>query len=408
MDAREKLDLLGQAARYDDCTVLDPGEAADGRGFFAPATVDPRPPSRDMFPCVSHVTTPWGQRKAVLKVLQTSACQNNCHYCAFRAGRDIRRAHLSPDELARSFDLMYRAGVVDGMFLSSGIIGTSRTMDEMLATTELVRLRYGFRGYIHLKVLPGAEAAHVARAVELADRISVNLEGPTQERLMALAPQKEMADLIGPLRTAAEIIRARRRDSAWSAGEGVQPISRIGETRLGMSTQFVVGPAGESDRELLSTVQMLYREVRLARAYYSAFSPVKNTPLEGVAPTHPTREHRLYQADWLLRYYNFCVEELPFDADGQLSQAVDPKAAWAQAHPERFPIEVNAAPLPELLRIPGIGPASAKAIVQARRQAKLHELGDLRKLGARADRAAPFVTLAGHRPPYQPPLPLAG
>ena len=172
-----------------------------------------------------------------------------------------------------------------------------------------------------------------------------------------------------------------------------------------MSTQFVVGPAGESDRELLSTVQMLYREVRLARAYYSAFSPVKNTPLEGVVPTHPTREHRLYQADWLLRYYNFGAEELPFDADGQLSQEIDPKAAWAQAHPERFPIEVNAAPLPELLRIPGIGPTSAKAIVQARRQARLRELGDLRKLGARADRAAPFVTLAGKRPPYQPPLP---
>jgi predicted DNA-binding helix-hairpin-helix protein len=402
MDTREKLDLLGQAARYDDCTVLDSDETADGRGFFAPATVDPRPPSRDMFPCVSHVTTPWGERKAVLKVLQTSACQNNCNYCAFRAGRDIRRAHLTPDELARSFDLMYRAGVVDGMFLSSGIIGTSRTMDEMLATTELVRQKYGFRGYIHLKVLPGAEAAHIARAVELADRISVNLEGPTQERLAALAPQKAMVDLIGPLRIAAEIIRR------GGARAGTRPAPTIGGTRLGMSTQFVVGPAGESDRELLATVQMLYREVRLARAYYSAFSPVRNTPLEGVTPTHPTREHRLYQADWLLRYYNFGAEELPFDADGQLSQEIDPKAAWAQAHPERFPIEVNAAPLPELLRIPGIGPTSAKAIVQARRQANLRELGDLRKLGARADRAAPFVTLGGHRPPHQPPLPLVG
>ena len=406
MDTREKLDLLGQAARYDDCTVLDSDETADGRGFFAPATVDPRPPSRDMFPCVSHVTTPWGQRKAVLKVLQTSACQNNCNYCAFRAGRDIRRAHLTPDELARSFDLMYRAGVVDGMFLSSGIIGTTRTMDEMLATTELVRQKYGFRGYIHLKVLPGAEAAHIARAVELADRISVNLEGPTQERLAALAPQKAMVDLIGPLRIAAEIIR--RGDAPRPPRQARDlPLPSVG-TRLGMSTQFVVGPAGESDRELLATVQMLYREVRLARAYYSAFSPVKNTPLEGVTPTHPTREHRLYQADWLLRYYNFGAEELPFDADGQLSQEIDPKAAWAQAHPERFPIEVNAAPLPELLRIPGIGPTSAKAIVQARRQANLRELGDLRKLGARADRAAPFVTLGGHRPPHQPPLPLVG
>ncbi|MCU0500607.1 MAG: radical SAM protein [Anaerolineae bacterium] len=407
MDTRAKLDLLGQAARYDDCTVLASDENAEGRGFFAPATVDPRPPSRDMFPCVSHVTTPWGERKPVLKVLQTSACQNNCNYCAFRAGRDIRRAHLTPDELARSFDLMYRAGVVDGMFLSSGIIGTARTMDEMLATTELVRQKYGFRGYIHLKVLPGAEAAHIARAVELADRISVNLEGPTQDRLAVLAPQKAMAELIGPLRVAAKII-GRGDPARAPAPAGARPAPTIGHAHLGMSTQFVVGPAGESDRELLATVQMLYREVRLARAYYSAFSPVRNTPLEGVTPTHPTREHRLYQADWLLRYYHFDAEELPFDTEGQLSQDIDPKAAWAQAHPERFPIEVNAAPLPELLRIPGIGPSSAKAIVQARRQANLRELGDLRKLGARADRAAPFVTLGGHRPPYQPPLPLVG
>jgi predicted DNA-binding helix-hairpin-helix protein len=175
-----------------------------------------------------------------------------------------------------------------------------------------------------------------------------------------------------------------------------------------MSTQFVVGPAGESDRELLETSQMLYREVRLSRAYYSAFNPVRHTPLEGVAPTHPTREHRLYQADWLLRFYSFTAGELPFDAAGLLSQEIDPKAAWAQAHPERFPIEVNAAPLTELLRVPGIGPTSARAIVQARRQGKLRELGDLRKLGARADRAASFVTLAGKRPPYQPPLPFGG
>ena len=427
MDTRDKLNLLGQAARYDDCTALGSDAVAEGRGFFAPEAGESTP-SRDMFPCVSHVTTPWGQRKTILKVLQTSACQNNCNYCAFRAGRDLRRAHLSPDELARSFDLMYRAGVVEGLFLSSGVIGTTRTMDEMLATTELVRLKYGFRGYIHLKLLPGAEAAHITRAVELADRVSANLEGPTPERLAALAPQKDLADLIGPLRTAAKIIRGsvgaglptfdgdRDTRSGLSVHEGQNaryadsptPTSRFGHARLGMSTQFVVGPAGESDRELLSTVQMLYREIRLARAYYSAFNPVRATPLEDATPTDPRREFRLYQADWLLRFYNFSTEELPFDAAGLLSQEIDPKAAWAQAHPERFPIEVNAAPLPELLRVPGIGPVSARAIVQARRQGALHELGDLRKLGARADRAASFVTLAGKRPPYQPPLPFPG
>jgi predicted DNA-binding helix-hairpin-helix protein len=173
-----------------------------------------------------------------------------------------------------------------------------------------------------------------------------------------------------------------------------------------MSTQFVVGPAGESDRELLMTAQMLYREVRLARAYYSVFSPIADTPLESAAATDPRREFRLYQADWLLRYYGFTAEELAFDAGGQLSQAIDPKAAWARAHPERFPVEVNRAPLADLLRVPGIGPLSAKAIVNARRQGTLRELGDLRRLGARAEQAAPYVLLAGRRPPYQPPLPL--
>ncbi|MCX6028948.1 MAG: helix-hairpin-helix domain-containing protein [Chloroflexi bacterium] len=151
---------------------------------------------------------------------------------------------------------------------------------------------------------------------------------------------------------------------------------------------------------------MLYREVRLARAYYSAFNPIRDTPLESTAPTDPRREFRLYQADWLLRYYGFAAEEIPFEADGNLPENLDPKAAWARAHPERFPLEVNAAPLPELLRVPGIGPTSARAIVTARRRGNLRELGDLRKLGARADRAAPFVLLAGRRPPYQPPLPL--
>jgi predicted DNA-binding helix-hairpin-helix protein len=403
MDTRDKLNLLGQAAHYDDCSALGSDAVTEGRGFFAP-DAPASPPGRDMFPCVSHVVTPWGERKAILKVLQTSACQNNCNYCACRAGRDTRRAHLTADELARSFDLMYRAGVVEGLFLSSGIIGTARTMDEMLATTELVRRKYGFRGYVHLKLLPGAEDAHIARAVELADRVSVNLEGPTQERLAALAPQKAMAELVGPLRAAAGII-GRDNPSPSPAWAGTRPAPTIGHARLGMSTQFVVGPAGESDRELLSTVQMLYREVRLARGYYSAFRPVRDTPLENATPTDPTREHRLYQADWLLRFYGFSASELPFDPQGQLSQEIDPKAAWAEAHPERFPIEVNAAPLPELMRIPGIGPASARAILQARQQAALREIGDLRKLGARADRAAPFVTLAGKRPPYQPPLP---
>lgn len=403
MDTREKLNLLAEAARYDDYSASAPDAVAEGRGFFAPETraeADPR-----VLPCVSHLHTPDGRRKTTLKVLQTSACQNNCRYCAFRAGRDLRRAHLTPDDLARSFDLMYRAGLVESLFLSSGVMGTHRTMDEMLATVELVRLKYGFRGYIHLKLLPGAQAAHVEQAVALADRVSVNLEAPTVVALAALAPLKTLPDLVGPLRTAADILRTGRTRLS-GAGRVAAPPPPWGNARLGLSTQFVVGPAGESDRELLLTVQKLYRDLRLARAYYSAFSPIPDTPLEHAAPTDPAREFRLYQADWLLRYYGFAAEELPFGPDGALPRELDPKATWARLHPERFPVEVNRAPVNELLRVPGIGPKSARAIAAARRQGDLREIGALSKLGARADRAAPYITLAGKRPPYQPPLPL--
>jgi len=399
MDIRQKFDVLGRAAQFDD-RVGSPGsrETVVGHGLFAPGQ-DVCQAGPDMFPYVSHVTTPDGQRKPVLKILQTSICQNDCRYCAFRSGRDFRRAHFTPDELARGFDLMWRAGVVQGLFLSSGVAGTLRTMDEMLATVELVRHKYGFRGYVHLKLLPGVEADQIARAVELADRVSANLEAPTVERLAVLAPRKQMAALVGPLRTAAEIIRRVRRLSPDKL------VQQIGGARLGLSTQFVVGPAGESDRELLMTVQRLHRKLNLARVYYSAFSPISDTPLEDAPPTDPRREYRLYQADFLVRRYGFVAEELSFDEAGQLSPDVDPKMAWARAHPERFPVEVNRASLSELLRVPGIGPVSARAIVKARRQGALRELGDLRKLGARADRAAPYVVLAGRRPPWQMSLP---
>lgn len=413
MDLRERLALLSEAATFDDAVT---GESAvqddraqswqdegDGRGFFAPEAAGS--PHRNVLPCVSHHVTPEGRRRPVLKILQTSACENNCNYCAFRAGRDSRRVHVTPDEMARSFDLMYRAGLVEGMFLSSGVVGTNRTMDEMLATAELARRKYGFVGYIHLKVLPNAEAAHVERAVQLADRVSVNLEGPTQERLTQLAPKKRMDQLMTPLREASRLRRKLIDAGILPRRSERDRQPQWGNARLGLSTQFVVGPAGESDRELLTLANSLYRDLGLSRAYYSAFTPVKRTPLEGAVPTDPAREHRLYQADWLLRFYGFSAAELPFDAEDQLRTDVDPKSAWARAHPEFFPIEVNRAPLSLLLRIPGIGPHSARAIVEARQVAPLREIGDLKRLGARGDQSAPYVLLGGRRPPFQPPLP---
>jgi predicted DNA-binding helix-hairpin-helix protein len=390
MDIRERIDILSQAAAYDDLVCQKPDY-----GLCAPESIE-GPPGPNLMRSISQVVAPGGRCVPVLKILQTSACQNDCNYCAFRAGRALRRAHLTPDELSRGFDLMHRAGLVEGLFLSSGIVNTMRTMDEMLATAELLRGKYGFRGYIHMKLLPNAEPAQIARAVQLADRVSANLEGPTAEALSFLAPQKAMIELVGPLREASAQIRMLRQGTPPAMGGG----------RLGMSTQFVVGPAGETDRELLSTAQTLYREVRLSRAYYSAFSPVRDTPLADAAPTDPRREFRLYQADFLLRFYRFGVEELPFTGTGELDQSVDPKTAWARAHPEQFPIELNRAPLAQLLRIPGIGPTSARAILQARRQGTLSSLHHLRQMGARADQAAPYITIAGRRPPHQLPLPL--
>ena len=366
MDIVQKLDLLGRAAQFDVC-------AAPGG-----------PP--DLRPYISYVQPPGGGKKPVLKVLQTSFCERNCRYCAFRAGRDVPRAAFTPDELAAAFDQMQRRGLVDGLFLSSGIAGSVRTMDRMIATVELVRQRYGYTGYVHLKILPDAEEAQIEQAVRLADRVSVNLEAPNPERLALLAPRKDFAQgLMDPLRRAAAAIA--RGQGHW--------------TKLGLTTQFVVGAAGESDRELLATTQRLYDELRLARAYFSAFSPVPDTPLEDQPPVHPTRQHRLYQSDFLMRYYGFRYEDFVFDAQGNLALNEDPKVAWAEAHPEYFPVEVNRASQPALLRVPGIGPVSARRILEARRQGVLRSLGDLRKLGVIVARAAPYVLLNGQRPPLQ-------
>jgi predicted DNA-binding helix-hairpin-helix protein len=251
---------------------------------------------------------------------------------------------------------------------------------------ELVRKRYAFPGYVHLKILPGATFAHVERAVQLATRVSVNLEAPNAERLARIAPRKDFAaNLLQPMHWVKSLIEA--------SGGCLVP--------AGQTTQFVVGAAGESDREILMTTAQLYRGMRLARAYFSAFQPVVDTPLESHPPTPPLREHRLYQSDWLLRQYDFTFEDLIFDEAGNLPREADPKMIWAQVHPERFPIEINRANREELLRVPGLGPRSVARILRLRRQGAFRTLTDLKKIGAVASRAAPFILLDGKRPPYQ-------
>lgn len=371
MDLWDKVDLLGGAARWDTEKGCSP---AGGR---TRAEAD-----RWIYPAVR----PDGKRITMLKVLQSNVCENNCAYCAFRRDRDVRRDAFRPDDLARLFDDMVRRRKVEGLFLSSGVCGdVMHATEQMLATVDLIRERYRFGGYIHLKILPGADSASVAESVRLASRVSVNLEAPNARRLAALSHDKRFDVLTDTLAAAH---RARR-----EAG-----------SRVSMTTQYVVGASGESDQELLAASDDLYRGLGLARAYYSAFQPVPETPLEDHDPTPTLREHRLYQADFLLRSYGFGLEEIPFTPEGNLPTDADPKQVWASLHPEAFPIEVNTAPKRALLRIPGIGIKSAEVIVARRRQGRLRELA---QTGLRSDlalRAAPYVLLDGCRPPFQPEL----
>src|SRR5581483_8755919 len=315
--------------------------------------------SQSLAECITNVATPAG-KKPILKTLLTTACERNCYYCPFRAGRSkTKRLTFSPDELARGFDTLQRAGQVDGLFLSSGIIkGSVTTQDKIIDAVEMVRHKYQYGGYVHLKVLPGIEYDQLYRAMQLADRVSVNLEAPTQERLNKLAPKKEFARELLTMLQWAERIRQQH------------PGQRLART----VTQFVVGAVGDTDLELLSLSQRLYREMGLSRAYYSGFTPIVQTPFEELTATDPLREHRLYQASFLLRDYGWSVDDLAFLSSGNLPTGIDPKQAWAEQHLRHAPIEIMTATRAQLLRIPGIGASAADTILQARRRGHITDL----------------------------------
>jgi len=334
---------------------------------------------------------PNGKQVLLLKTLLSSACERDCFYCPFRAGRDFRRATFKPQEFAEMFMKLNNAKMAEGIFLSSGIAaGGANTQNKILDTAEILRKKFGFRGYMHLKIMPGAEKGQVERLMQLADRVSVNLEAPNTERLAKLAPHKTfIEELLRPLRWVEEI---RRTQPAYKFWNGKYPST---------VTQFVAGGADESDLELLTTTNWLMKNVSLKRAYFSAFHPIRDTPLENKAAVDPIREHRLYQASFLLRDYGFDLEEMPFAQNGNLPLPTDPKLAWAQQNLGQKPIEINKAERRELLRIPGIGPKHADAILQARRTAKLKDITVLRKLGIVVVRAAPFLLLDGKRPATQ-------
>lgn len=372
MDIQDKLDLLSAGAQTD----LACGTCGEAQRRV------PDEMGRWIYPAIR----PDGRTVKMLKVLQTNVCENDCFYCATRRGRDMRRTTFQPDELAKTFDQMHHARLVEAIFLSSGVVGGgTRTMERMLATAELLRGKYDFRGYLHLKLMPGAQTAAMERALRLADRVSVNLEAPSSERLARLSSTKRYAEqLLAPLQTARQLIAA-------------DPMLQ----RKTLTTQFVVGAADESDREILARTASLYSELALARVYYSAFQPVPDTPLDGHMPTPLIREHRLYQADFLFRKYGFRMEEVVLDAKGNLPTALDPKTLWAAHHPEFFPVELNRASREQLLRVPGIGPISADRILRLRRENRFRAIEQLAQTGAECQRAVPFVLLDGRRPFWQ-------
>jgi predicted DNA-binding helix-hairpin-helix protein len=367
--------------------------AEEARGQKNPAPTKPAcfTPKEQKAAFIHPAQLPNGKQIKLLKTLLSSACERDCYYCPFRAGRDFRRATFKPQEFAELFMKINQAKMAEGIFLSSGIAaGGANTQNKILDTAEILRKRFGYRGYMHLKIMPGSEKGQVERAMQLADRVSVNLEAPNTERLAKLAPHKVfLEELLQPLKWVEEI---RRLQPAYKFWNGKYPST---------VTQFVAGGSDESDLELLTTTDWLMKNVRLKRAYFSAFHPIRDTPLENKAEVDPLREHRLYQASFLLRDYGFDLEEMPFMNDGNLPLPTDPKLAWAQMNLAEKPLEINRAEKSQLLRVPGIGLKGADAILSARRMGKVRDLTSLRKLGVVVTRVAPFILLDGKRADLQ-------
>jgi predicted DNA-binding helix-hairpin-helix protein len=361
----DKLQTLAAAAQFDSC----------GCGSTRPVT---RSPLRFIY----QAARPGGGSMPLFKVLLTNVCINDCAYCVNQVGRDIDRCAYRPEELARLFMELHSKRLVQGLFLSSGIgADAARTQELMVNTVEVLRRRYQFGGYIHLKVLPGAPFDCIEAGCRLATRVSVNMEAPTAEHLARLSRKKDLHHGI--------LERMRWVKKFISLHEELVP--------AGQTTQLVVGAAEETDRDILGATGALYRDMALRRVYYSAFHPISNSPLQGHEPTPPRREHRLYQADWLLRVYGFppADVDLALERDGSLPLGKDPKLTIARRQPWLFPVDVNKAGYQELLRVPGIGPVSARRIVEARRDHSIDSIQQLRKMRVSTGRAVPFIWFRG-------------
>ena len=380
MDTMEKLRILTDAAKYDAACTSSGVNRAGVKGQLGSAAA-----------CgICHSFASDGRCISLLKVLMTNICAYDCTYCLNRRSNDTPRATFRPQELADLTISFYRRNYIEGLFLSSAVFGSPDiTCERMLETLHILRNEYHFNGYIHVKAIPGADETLLQQLGLLADRMSVNIELPSNDSLKRLAPQKSKENILLPMSRIRDGIKENAHDL----------IRYKNAPRFvpgGQSTQMIIGATPENDRRILQLSEGLYHKYSLKRVFYSAYIPVvqdRNLPALDTAPPL-LREHRLYQADWLLRFYGFTADELLSEKTPDLDPMLDPKCSWAVRHPEEFPVEVNCAPYEKLLRVPGIGVVSAKRIIRARRQAKLDHEG-LKKLGVVLKRASYFITCNG-------------
>jgi len=363
-DIFTKLQLLSRDSQYDlacACGTDKSGHRTRGNN------------GRWIYP----VTLPNGGTTVLFKTLISNTCSSDCKYCPLRQNADVPRCTLNCNELVRVFLDYYNRGEVFGLFLSSGIIGSAdATMEKLIAPAEELRKKYGFRGYIHLKVLPGSSPAAIEKAISVSDAVSLNIETPGKEFLEKLSSRKDfLRDIVEPMKLISKLTAHSRR-------------------RVKQTTQFIVGAAGETDRHIVNYTAALYDRIGISRVYFSAYQKSDSDELTGQS-TNPQqsfmREHRLYQVDFLLRKYGFNKSDILCDSSGRLSLETDPKEVWAKNHPEFFPVSVNTAMRYKLLRVPGIGLKAVKTILEKRKLAKICSIDDIDKVTARLLKAAKYL-----------------
>lgn len=380
MDVFDKLQILTDAAKYDvACTSSGVDRKASAGGMGSTASCG-----------ICHSFAADGRCISLLKVLMTNACAYDCQYCVNRRSNDTPRAAFTPRELAELTINFYRRNYIEGLFLSSGVMkNPDYTCEQMIEALRILREEYRFSGYIHAKAIPGADSALISRLGMLADRMSINIELPSQSSLQLLAPDKSKHSILAPMgfiqnriqENCTDLVKYRHAPKFVPAGQ---------------STQMIVGATPDSDYQILNLTEGLYKKYKLKRVFFSAYMPVTESALLPAMGTKPPllREHRLYQADWLLRFYGFTANELLDSSNQSFNPYVDPKCNWALNHMELFPMDVNRAQYDDLLRVPGIGVTSAKRIVTTRRTSSLNFDG-LKKLGVVLKRAQYFVTCSG-------------